>query len=325
LSTAASCAAIRAGLTNHTDTRFMNIAGKWIAGAQVRLDEPLRGQDKLVHMLSLSIEECLQDSGPPGPGTLPVLLCVAEKARVGRLSGLDEMFFDDLSRAVGIEFHPELSAVIAHGRVSVAIALLKARELLAGRGITRVLVAAADSLLAWPTLAQFEADGRLLAPGNSNGFIAGEAAGAMILAPDSGGRAALFCTGLGFATEASTIATESPLRADGLTAAIKHALADAGCGLNDLDFRITDNSGEQYYFKEASLAYTRTARARRKEFDIWHPADSIGETGSVIGIAALAVADHACRKGYAHGPGILFHCGNDAGQRAAVVLRYGAQ
>ena len=127
--------------------------------------------------------------------------------------------------------------------------------------------------------------------------------------------------GLGFSEERVTVASEDPLRGDGLTAAINKGLADAGCQMHDLDFRITDNSGEHYYFKEAALAVTRAMKVRKAEFDIWHPADCIGETGAAIGVVALGVALAATRKAYAPGPNMLFHSGNDTGQRAAVILR----
>ena len=124
--------------------------------------------------------------------------------------------------------------------------------------------------------------------------------------------------------EPAAIGTELPLRAEGLTTAIKNALTDAGCELHELDFRITDLSGEQYYFKEAALALGRIVRVHKEEFDVWHPAECIGEVGAVAGLAALVLAHSACRKGYAPGPGILCHAANDSGERAAAVLRYGS-
>ena len=133
----------------------------------------------------------------------------------------------------------------------------------------------------------------------------------------------LYCTGVGFSQEQATILSETPLRADGLAAAIAHALADAGCAMHELDFRITDTTGEHYYFKEAALALSRVLRQRKEHFDIWHPTDCVGETGAAVGLIALAVALAACRKGYTLGPNILFHSGNDAGQRAAAVCGTG--
>ena len=88
-----------------------------------------------------------------------------------------------------------------------------------------------------------------------------------------------------------------------------------------MDFRITDISGEQYGFKEASLALSRLLRVRKEEFDIWHPADCIGEVGAAALPCMLGVALFAARKGYAPGPAILCHLGNDDGKRAALVVR----
>jgi 3-oxoacyl-[acyl-carrier-protein] synthase I len=130
------------------------------------------------------------------------------------------------------------------------------------------------------------------------------------------------CTGIGFGREAAHIDSGEPLRAEGLSLAIKAALTDAGCAMHDMDFRITDLSGEQYYFKEAALALSRTLRQRKEEFDIWHPAECIGEQGAAAGLAVVALADAACRKAFTKGPNILAHMANDAGQRAALSLQY---
>jgi 3-oxoacyl-[acyl-carrier-protein] synthase-1 len=187
-----------------------------------------------------------------------------------------------------------------------------------------VVIAAVDSLLSWPTLSVYERATRLLTATNSNGFMPGEGAGALLVGKPDGG-AELLCAGLGFGLERAHIDSEEPLRADGLTAAFKQALADAGCALNELDFRITDVSGEQFYFKEAALALSRTMRQRREEFDFWHPAECIGEAGAACGPAIVAVADAACRKSYAPGRGILCHMGTDGGRRAAMVMAFSTE
>jgi 3-oxoacyl-[acyl-carrier-protein] synthase-1 len=274
-------------------------------------------------MLQMAIEECLAPLAGAVPDNVPVLLCVAEQQRAGRLDGLDDELVRDVMSRIGISWHPEWSAVIPYGRVSTAVALGRARAILHARGAAYVLLAAADSLLLAKTLKALEADGRLLSEGNTNGFVPGEAAGAILLAASPGREPLLMCTGLGFSEEPITVASEDPLRGEGLTTAINKGLADAGCQMHDLDFRITDNSGEHYYFKEAALALTRAMKVRKVEFDIWHPADCIGETGAAIGVVALGVALAATRKAYAPGPNMLFHSGNDTGQRAAVILRSG--
>src|SRR5215475_2508165 len=83
-----SCAAIRCAIDNFSETRFMDAGGEWIIGSQVPLEQPWRGLPKLVHMVVPAIRECLAHTGDVRPERIPLLLCVAEKERAGRLQGL---------------------------------------------------------------------------------------------------------------------------------------------------------------------------------------------------------------------------------------------
>jgi len=270
----------------------------------------------------MAIEECLEGSDRRARERMSVLLCVAEPSRPGRIAGLEELL-EDIQRSLGVTFASD-SAVLAGGRVGVCQALARARELLSLREAQQILVVATDSLLPRATLEAYETEGRLLTPRNSNGFIPGEAAGAVLVgtAPDA---IALRCRGIGFGRETASIGSGEPLRADGLAAAIKTALSNADCEIHDVDYRLSDLSGEHFYFKEAALALSRTLRCRKEEFDLWHPAECIGETGAAAGVAMLAVADAARRKGYAPGPRVLLHLANDDGQRAAAVVDGGTR
>ncbi len=320
LTASAACAAMRAKITNPTETRFITVAGEWIVAHQVPLDKNVRGRAKLARMAALAIEEALLELPRGDWRSLPLFLCVAEPERPGRIDGLDHELIDDVQRDLGVRFAPQ-SVVIAGGRVGVGLALSKARVLLQQDGVPGVLIAATDSLLTAATLRHYERSDRLLSPKNSNGFIPGEGAGALFVGrPGAAGE--LRCTGLGFAVEESHIDSEKPLRGDGLTRAVEAALTDAGCKMHDIDFRIADLSGEQYYFKEASLAVLRTLRVRKAEFDVWHPAECTGESGALAGASAIALADAACRKGYSEGSSILAHMGNDGGQRVAMTLQF---
>jgi 3-oxoacyl-[acyl-carrier-protein] synthase-1 len=321
LTAPAACAAIRAGLTNPSDTRFRDSSGDWIKAHQVLLNEPYRGRTKLVKMAAAAISQCLGDIPRSALPHIPLLLCVAERDRPGRLDDIE----DDLSAEIQSELVSDFSKhsrIYPYGRVSGAAALGHARQLIAEGGQRLVLIAATDSLLTWPTLGAYERARRLLTRDNSNGFMPGEGASALLVGP-AGTDPQLLCTGLGFATEPAPIDSSEPLRGDGLTRAIKDALTDASCEMHDLDFRISDVSGEHYYFKEAALALTRTLRVRKPTFDIWHPAESIGEVGAVAGLASIAVANAACRKRYADGLNVLCHAANDAGQRAATIVQFG--
>jgi len=199
---------------------------------------------------------------------------------------------------------------------------MHARQILESSSIRHVLIAACDSLLVGTTLAELDSNNRLLTAANSNGFVPGEAAGAVLVSRDELGESPIRCVGIGVARETATIVSDEPLRGEGLTQAVRNALHDASCAMHDVDFRITDNSGEHYYFKEAALLLSKTLRQRKEVFDIWHPADCIGEVGAAAGTAALAVAVMSARKGYSPGPSVLVHASGDSGTRAAFVLRH---
>ena len=321
LTAAASCAAFRAKLTNPTETRFTDAGGEWIMAHQVALDRPWRGLTKLAKMASMAIDEALEGIPKTEWPHLPLMLCVAENERPGRIAGLNDELFLRLQDELGARFAPQ-STIVAQGRVGVAVALSQARILIDQAKLPRVLIVATDSLLTWPTLTHYAQRARLLTAHNSNGFMPGEGAGALLVGSWTRTAPELVCTGIGFARETAHIDSEEPLRADGLSQAIKGALDDAGCEMQDMDFRITDNSGEQFYFKEAALALSRTLRKRKEEFDIWHPAECTGEVGATSGVSILTAARFACDKRYMKGASILAHMANDAGERAALSFRY---
>lgn len=322
MSTAECCSAFRAKITNPSETRFIASGGDWIMAHPVSLDVPSAGLSKLAKMAAMAIEEALEGLDKDQWHRLPLLLCVAESERPGREPGLDERLLPLIQTELGLRFAPP-SALVPHGRVSVAVALAQARAWLAAPASLGALIVTADSLLSWPTLSHYERADRLLTESNANGFMPGEGAGALWIGAGQTHLPQLCCTGIGFGREPAPIDSGEPLRAEGLTQAIRACLADAGRALHDMDFRITDNSGEHYYFKEASLALLRSLRHQKESFDFWHPAECTGETGATSGVAVIAAAREACRKGYAPGPNILNHWSNDAGQRAAVAFAYG--
>jgi 3-oxoacyl-[acyl-carrier-protein] synthase-1 len=317
---AQSCAAFRAKISNPTETRFIGSGGEWIMAHQVELAQPWRGLTKLAKMAALAIEEALQDLPRPQWSSVPLLLCVAEAERPGRMDGLDDRLFPQIQEELGARFAAD-SAIVTQGRVGVAVALLQARKLIAEGGHARVLIAATDSLLTWPTLGHYEREGRLLTERNSNGFMPGEGAGALLIEPARGQAGELVCSGIGFGREAAHIDSGEPLRADGLTAAFKLALAEADCSMHEINCRVSTASGEQYFFKEASLAFDRVLRVRAVGTEHWHPAESMGETGAAAGLATAMLAYSACTRSFAPGSHFVLHASNDASQRTAVILR----
>lgn len=320
LSAPASCAAIRCGIDNFQDTRFMDSYGEWIVGSAVPLENTSWGRCKLIKMAAASIKECLQGNADIYPRKTPLLLCLAEPSRPGRDINDDRQLFLDIGEELNLTFHEE-SRIIAEGRVSIATTFEVARKLIHERSLSHIIAVATDNLMVGSSLAYCEEQELLATSANSDGFIPGEAAAALVLeSPANNSTSELCCHGLGFGIEAAHVNSGEPLKAEGLYSAIKEALVDAGIDESLLEFKIADVSGGQYYFKEASLAFSRIDRTRRKEFDIWHPAECVGEVGAAIGFIMIGVLKAACEKGYSKGSVILAHCGNDDGKRSAMIL-----
>ena len=321
LDSPSSCAAIRCGINPASETRFM-ADGDWLVGCSVPLDPPLRGSPKLARLASIAIAEVLRQFPAGKPAETPLILLVPEKDRPGRLSGLDRELFESIEDELKIKFHPK-SGVISAGRVGIAHALKSAETFLYESRLPQCVIVGTDTYLVGPTLAVYGEGRRLLTGENSNGFIPGEASAAIMVGPGGASKAPeLLCLGVGVAQEKATLESEEPLRADGLVAAFRSAMADSSRTFDDVDYRLTDVCGEQYGFKEAVLAIGRAIRKVKPAFDLWHPAESIGQVGAAIGPVALGVALSAARMGYAPGRGVLCHFGNDDGARAALVLRW---
>lgn len=319
----AACAAMRAAISAFDETDFTFRGGEPVIGCVVPFDKPWRGIDKLAQLVVPAIQECLRIADPAQPEAIPLLLCVAEKERPGRLDELDDELLPKVLSSLGVQFHRQ-STVIARGRVGGAVALDLARRLIQNERVPRCLIAGVDSFLVGPTIAAYEAKHRLLTADNSNGFIPGEAgAAALVGAAGSSTGPELRCVAIGFGQEKASIESEEPLRADGLVEALRAMKADGGVTLDDADYRYSDCNGEQYAFKDDRLAITRVMRKLKDRFDHLHPADSVGEIGAAVGPCVLGMALAAARKNYAPGRGVWCHFSGDEGDRASVLLRYG--
>jgi 3-oxoacyl-[acyl-carrier-protein] synthase I len=276
------------------------------------------GRERLLRMAAPAIQECLTDVSVESMKKIPLLLCLSEKDRVGRLSDLDDSMLSEIEARLQVKFAPQ-SAVFAEGRVGGVKAIEMASQLMTG-GISACVVAGVDSMLIGSSLGAYHEENRLKTEDNSNGFIPGEAAAAVLVGrqPNAAGPRV---TGVGYGSEPASIRSEEPFRADGLKEAIVNALQDASATWVDIDYRITDANGEQYWFKEAALALTRTMRIRKETMDLWHPADCIGDIGAAFVPCILGIAFYAHHKHYGPGPGALCHFSSDGKERGVLVLQ----
>lgn len=320
-SAASSCAAIAAGVDGFRETRFM-FDGDWLQAGTVPLLDHSRGRTKLLKMAAMAVDECLESLPNNAANDTLLIVCLAESERPGRLDGLDGTFVRDLQAALRMRERLGFETQLCTGGVLGTVRGLHwADQWLSKRRAGHCVVVGVDSYLVAKTLAAYHSQRRIITGENSDGFFPGEAAGAVLLAPAHNVSGAFQCLGMGWGEEFALLDSDKPLRGDGLTAAYQSALSSAGCGFEHLDYRLTSIAGDQYAFKETALALARTMRVRKEKFDLWHPADCIGEVGAAIAPIVLGVAADAARHQYAPGPGVLCHFAGHSELRAALVLR----
>lgn len=318
-----ACAAMRARLDGFQETSFTESSGMYLTGAPVPLPRNWIGEKRIAHMAAGAISEAFQKV-PEARDQTALILCLAEEDRPG---GTTKDYASLLLRIVEIvqtKLHGR-ARIVAHGRPSGHLALDQARRILAEGDAPYVMILGVDSYLTGQSISYFLGNDRLLASGNPNGFIPGEAAAAILCSQPSRGGFRLL--GLGLAREAAAIYNDAdlPLRGDGMTAAYYTAFRETGMEMNQLGYRISDLIGEQYWFKQAALASLRLLRGRHQFQDIWSPAESLGNVGAAVVPLMIGMAWTAAQKGYHAGSPVLIEASNDAGAcGAAIIGNWGA-
>ncbi|AZL59587.1 3-oxoacyl-ACP synthase [Tabrizicola piscis] len=323
LDAASSCAAMRGRLDGFAETRFMGPDGEWLIGGAVPLPRNWIGVKRMAHLAAGALAD-LHRQKPEGLASgmagVPILLCLAEEGRPGRPVPDPAVLAGLLAEILQIPA-PRLQ-IIAHGRPSGFVALDRARRLVAA-GEDPVIILGLDSYLTAQSVAYYLGQNRLLGPGNANGFVPGEAAAAILCTATPG---PLRLTGLGLAREVAHIynaagedGLDLPLRGDGMTRAYQIAMDEAHVDLAHVEYRISDLIGEQFFFKQATLASLRLERGRTPFQDLWSPAENLGNIGAAVVPVMLAQLMTAEARGYAPGsPALMEGSGDDGACGAAV-------
>ncbi|ODA96437.1 3-oxoacyl-ACP synthase [Mesorhizobium sp. SEMIA 3007] len=318
LNAGSACAAMRAKLDGFQETRFIASGGDPLVGAPVLLPRKWIGEKRMAHMLAAAISEAFENC-PQARTEAALILCLPEEDRPGQPINDNTNLLHRISSI--LEIKPNIrSRVVAHGRPSGFVALQHARKLLETSAAAYVVIAGVDSYLTAATIRHYDGLERLLTPANSNGFIPGEAAGAVVCcrAAISG----LTLHGLGLARETAAIYNKDdlPLLGLGMANAYRAALQETGIEMNRLGYIISDLIGEQFWFKQTALATLRLLRGRHEFQDLWSPGESLGNIGAAAVPIMIGMAYVAAYKGYAAGNPVLIEASSDAGACGAAVL-----
>ena len=321
LNARSTCAALRAGIARFDETSYRDNNGEPIVGAVAPIFQgKVRFKERFFALLSMALEDCLKGVDRGLLGQVPLLVGLPEAGRPG-VPGSVSTIIGVAQERLGVRFDPEHSRTLSMGHTAGFRALGVARELLRNPRVPACLISGVDSYMRAATLLWLEHHDRLKTPENSDGVIPGEAASAVLVTRSPVSGTGVRIAALGFGLEKAHLLSDEPLLGLGLTEAARGALAETGLQMHQLDFRLSDLTGEAYGFKEHSLMIARLMRGRREEFPIWHCADSIGDTGAAAGICQLAIGSAAFLQG--HGPGSRALCATSSvpGDRAVAVLQ----
>lgn len=185
-----------------------------------------------------------------------------------------------------------------------------------------LLLGGSDSHRDDTRLEPLAAANRLLAPGNKDGFVPGEAACFLLLTRHphlaqqrNGQMIALHPPGM--ADEAGHLFSHETYRGDGLDQAFKKALLNQELG--SVHTVYTSLNGEHYWAKEYGVAHLRNREYFHDPVTVEHPADCFGDLGAATAPVLIALAAENLWK-YPKAQTHLAYSSSDGPRRGAVVV-----
>jgi len=324
----ANCAAMRLGYDCFQQTDFRVPSSHEVINGAVADLGSVQGLSRLVEMLVLAVEDALTSCSLTQEklGAIHPIICLPDTRKAYVDSDIIKHFHTALDDKLGTRFYQAVYYENS-GALGFIQALLRARQLLQSEDIRSVLIAGVDNLLTVGSVSHYGGDMygqncRLLTENNADAFIPGEAAAAILLTRAEQHDTGLFCTGIGMGSEPAPYSSGKVTRADGLVQAMNQALNEAGCIMHATDYRISNLTGEHYFFEEDALALQRTLRPPKAEYPLWHPADSLGHVDAAAGAVMITNIFWAAHKAYAPGARCLGLLSSDNEQRGAFLLEY---
>lgn len=317
LRAASACAAMRAGIDQRFEMEYLDNRGEGIMGSFLeRLGWDRTRRERWLMLLAYALTDLALSRGK-AILQLPMIVTVPADTRGGLAT--PEELAAALDPLLATALDPRRIFVIDGGSVGGLWALSEARRWLRTWGDGMVLVGGADSFIEARVLARIAREGRLLSEDNADGFTPGEAAACLLIGASRKGSLAAIL-GLGFGDEPGRLDNDVPLRSEGLADAARQALQEAGLGMHELDFRLSDATGEAYWFKEQVLVISKLLRHNMQAFPLWLAATTLGHVGCAAALVNAVTAIDAWQRGRAPGRRAIVYGSGNAGERGALVL-----
>jgi 3-oxoacyl-[acyl-carrier-protein] synthase-1 len=289
------------------------------------LDPELSLPERLMHLLTAAFDDLVENEPLEREmvGTSGFFLALPPEDAGTESLDLDEAFLEEFSERTGSTPFA-MTKVSRAGNTGMAELVGEANRHLTAGELERCIVAGVDSYLLGDRLKTLDEAWRLKSPRNLGGFIPGEGATAIMIeaVPGAEARGAampLRIEGLGIHAEPNPVLGEKASSGQGLSEAIRDAVAPKGEGFA-CDWVIGDLNGEAYKAFEWGTVSVRLHSLFSNLSTLWHPADCVGDLGAATPGLHMMQAYAAFRRGYAPSGDVLMWSSSDNGQRAALLL-----
>ncbi len=239
-----------------------------------------------------------------------------------------------LAKAAGVVLDAPGSRVVPAGRAAALVALELALSALEQDPSRPIVVGGIDTYLDLKLLAGLDAEGRILGPTVSDGFIPGEGASFLVLAHESAvpaGAAAAAASGGGGQGAAVSVAAaasaqdpghrsgSAPARGEGLAMAIELLRSRLPDPAAVVGTTFAGLNGESFDAKQWGVARLRHAGFFAPEAVLSHPADCFADTGAAAGALLLCLGARAIGRGERRAPALIW-AASDGETRACALL-----
>lgn len=231
-----------------------------------------------------------------------------------------------LAKAAGAALDVPGCRVVPAGRAAALVALELALTALEQDPSRPIVVGGVDSYLDLKLLASLEAEGRILGPTVSDGFIPGEGASFLVLAHDSatagegmaGGSATV--TAAASAQDPGHRSGSAPARGEGLATAIE-LLRSRLPGPQLVETTFAGLNGESFDAKQWGVARMRHGDFFSPDAVTNHPADCFADAGAATGALLLSLAARALARGERRGPALIWAASDGETRSCALLSR----
>ena len=328
-----SCTSIRAGISRFSESEFRIPDQKdhmfsVQCAAATGITDGHRRFLRIFRMAMMAFEEVILQSKMTEAEIRRsgLYLCLAEDDRPGMDNRAEQHLVKRMSEVLGLEDFSARSKVINKGHASVFFAIQEAIKDLEQNKYQFAIIGGVDTYLDELTLIWLQDFNFLKTDTHNDGFIPGEAAAFFVLERQRvaiGRKYTPIAKIEGGATsnEENSIYDEKPCKGEGLNQSINKTFLSLEDGGVQTGLVICDLNGQRYRAMEWGLATSRAFRESVLPFEVWHPADCIGNTGAAAGPINICHGAMALSCGYAVSPNILVWGSSDDGERGSVYLR----